>query len=1110
MLLTASLLFAGMTTTFAQVPDASGWKEGDDITDKVNWGNLSFMEDDFSGAVENPHWHFESSAGGPLGYEEHGPSFAEFGFGVFECFNGADEDLYQYVELPAGMYRLECQAYYRFGTAWADDPAAFGTAEWKDNAMLYASNGIYDTDSKEFTAGRTFQTPLMPRIFPKQTEPLYTTDETDWKNDGGPYTIDGENIYYGPSSVPGTLRWFAAGLYGPYDDGEGTKYNTVTFFLTQDGYARVGITKKDAKEADSFMATNFKLYYEGPADEAVELMALQDEVQQLYDRVVEIADNNEGLLYTLVNDWLGDVYDSEYGPASSMDKETCIAAKAVLGEFYQKANAAAGYIANIKTAVNSANDMIAIVGDKASAEGLAAYKAAIEEANSCLDPNYEIQDDDTLDKFANAYEALLNARMPFLLSQEKENGRVNLSPVINKPFFCDAQYTPAWSDEANAYVFPTVPDVADELQPENTWATIQEQGYAEARDANSDWIPICEDFTYSSADTENQWVIISKTWHGGSIGITMQHSYPAIGGWTAEPTGDPELVYQTITNLPDGFYSMSALMCNAGADISPLQYVYIESGESKEIANLTMKGNPWWGGNKENWRSTVWEELSTSMIRVVDGKVTIGAASDAFYAVTGFQLYYYGETPDYASLIISDIEAAKESVSNLAWLGDQTAANAIMAELPAEITTEEAFIKAKEVVAKVKDYVAKANAAVSAYAAVTNFEALAGKYEEGSDENELLNTAWAYAIGVGDNDTDTYLDAIAADAAYAAYADYLAYREGFGEYLEDEGIKAAIAEQNNILKANYQTAEQVKALKEALALPYNTAVLASLGSDKASEKNPVDVTALIVNPSFDEGKTTGWDGTMTPDTIGVAECYNRDFDVSQTIYSLPAGCYRVQCQAFYRDGGDANTAYKNWWNNALGEMELWETANEIFYANEAGVKVQSLASILPTEMSYTKYVEKWEEIEEDAEGNMQYAPVWKEWTEADGYNHPWDQKVEDGEEVYFYPNSIRGACRRFEANPEAYINTVEVMVEEGGKLTFGLKNTDLIGNHWTVFDNFKLFYLGKDIPSGMTGTAANDAQISEVYTVSGVRVNGMQKGISIIKMNDGSTRKVVK
>lgn len=1102
MLLTASLLFAGMTTTFAQVPDASGWKEGDDITDKVNWGNLSFMEDDFSGAVENPHWHFESSAGGPLGYEEHGPSFAEFGFGVFECFNGADEDLYQYVELPAGMYRLECQAYYRFGTAWADDPAAFGTAEWKDNAMLYASNGIYDIDSKEFTAGRTFQTPLMPRIFPKQTEPLYTTDETDWKNDGGPYTIDGENIYYGPSSVPGTLRWFAAGLYGPYDDGGGTKYNTVTFFLTQDGYARVGITKKEAKEADSFMATNFKLYYEGPADEAVELMALQDEVQQLYDRVVEIADNNEGLLYTLVNDWLGEVYDSEYGPASSMDKETCVAAKAVLGEFYQKANAAAGYIANINTAIDNAEALKVKVGDKATAEGLAVFQAAIDDAKSCIDPNYEIQDDDTLDKFATAYEALLNARMPFLLSQEYVGGSIDLTPLVSYPWFCLPQYEPTWDSENNCWV-PNQETLDMQWKEGDVDADGNPVTWSQKDDTNGTINNIAKGINVNNAlGTPNAW---AQGGSGGGLEVYWNDKLPCMKKWSMPFEGYHE-VSQVVTNIPNGWYSLKALGQTWSNDWSNNCELHIAiEGTDMQAKSEYLPLGGWWGNDINQWK-----ELSTDMILVTDNQVKIAAYDNGFAAWTGFRLYYFGETPDYSGLIAADLEEAKSGIEGLAWLGDQTAANAIMAELPAEITTEEAFIKAKEVVSKVKDYVAKANAAVGGYAAVTNFEALAGKYEEGSDENELLNTAWAYAIGVGDNDTDTYLDAIAADAAYAAYADYLAYREGFGEYLEDEGIKAAIAEQNNILKANYQTAEQVKALKEALALPYNTAVLASLGSDKASEKNPVDVTALIVNPSFDEGKTTGWDGTMTPDTIGVAECWNRDFDVSQTIYSLPAGCYRVQCQAFYRDGGDANTAYKNWWNNALGEMELWETANEIFYANEAGVKVQSLASILTTEMSYTKYVEKWEEIEEDAEGNMQYAPVWKEWTEADGYNHPWDQKVEDGEEVYFYPNSIRGACRRFEANPEAYINTVEVMVEEGGKLTFGLKNTDLIGNHWTVFDNFKLFYLGKDIPSGMTGTAANDAQISEVYTVSGVRVNGMQKGINIIKMNDGSARKVVK
>ena len=512
----------------------------------------------------------------------------------------------------------------------------------------------------------------------------------------------------------------------------------------------------------------------------------------------------------------------------------------------------------------------------------------------------------------------------------------------------------------------------------------------------------------------------------------------------------------------------------------------------------------WWGNDINQWK-----ELSTDMILVTDGQVKIAAYDNGFAAWTGFRLSYYGETPDYSGLISADLEAAKAGIEGLAWNGDKAAANAIMAELPAEINTEETFIKAKEVIAKVNDYVAKANATIAAYKAPENFMTLADKYEEGSDENELLNTAWVTVIGVGDNDTDTYLDAIAADAAYAAYADYLAYRESFGALLENEGVKAAIAEQNAQLKANYATAEQIKALKEALALPYNTAVLASLGSDKATEANPVDITVLIANPSFDKGDRTGWDGDMTTDTIGVAERWNCDFDVSQTIYSLPAGCYRAQCQAFYRDGGDAGTAYKNW-GEAVYDVDLWNTAYEIFYANERSTKVQSIASITPTEMSFTKYVEKWEELEEDAQGNMQYVPVWKEWNEeTDGYNHPWDQKVTEGEDIFFYPNSIRGACRRFEANPEAYINTVEVMVEQGGKLTFGLKNTDFISNHWTVFDNFKLFYLGTEPTTGINGTAA-DAKASEIYTVSGVRARNMQKGINIIKMNDGSARKVVK
>ena len=1086
MLLTASMLFVGVTVTFAQVPDASGWQKGDDITDKVNWGNLSFSDEASDSPSGMNYWKLEASKG----------SFTKTG-GLFEVYEGADVDLYQYVELPAGMYRMEAQAYYRFGNSWAEDPAKFGTDEWQDLAQMYVQNGIYNIDSEEFTAGRTFQTPVMPRLFPMYSEQIYVDEVKEgWDMSDGQYTVNGETVW-GPCSVPGSLLWFGKDLYAPYNDEEsGVKYNTVTFFLTQDGYARVGITKKEAKEADSFMATNFKLYYEGPADEAVELMALQDEVQSLYVKLEDLRDANEGLLYTLINDFLSGEYDDEYGPASDMDKETCIAAKAVLGEYFQKANAAAGNIANIKTAIDNAEALKVKIGDKATAEGLATFQAAIDEAKSCIDPNYEIQEDDTLDKFAAAYEALLNARMPFLLSQDYVGGSIDLTPLVSYPWFCLPQYEPTWDSENNCWV-------PNQETLDMPYTEGSEETWSQKDDVNGTINNIAKGINvYNPLGTPNAW---AQGGDGGNLEVYWNDKLPCMKKWSMPFDGYHE-VSQVITNIPNGWYSLKALGQTWGNDWSNNceLHIAIEGTDMQAKSDFLPIGG-WWGNDINQWK-----ELSTDMVLVTDGQVKIAAYDNGFAAWTGFRLSYFGETPDYSGLISTDLEAAKAGIEGLAWNGDKAAANAIMADLPAEINTEETFIKAKEVIANVNDYIAKANAAVAAFAAPDNFLTLADKYEAGSDENELLNIAWATVLGVGDNNTDTYLDAIAADAAYAAYADYLAYRESFGALLENEGVKAAITEQNAQLKANYATAEQIKALKEALALPYNTAVLASLGSDKATEANPVDITVLITNPSFDNGDRTGWDGDMTPDTIGVAERWNINFDVSQTIYSLPAGCYRVQCQAFYRDGGDAAQAYKNWWNEALGEKELWTTGYELFYANEASTQVQSIASILPTEMSYTKYVEKWEEVEEDGQGNIIYAPVWKEWNEeTDGYNYPWDQKVTDGEAIYFYPNSVRGACRRFEANPEAYINTVEVMVEQGGKLTFGLKNTDFISNHWTVFDNFKLFYLGTEPTTGINGTAA-DAKASEIYTVSGVRARNMQKGINIIKMNDGSARKVVK
>ena len=41
-LLVSSLLLASMSSAFAQVPDASGWNKGDEITEQVGLGNPNF------------------------------------------------------------------------------------------------------------------------------------------------------------------------------------------------------------------------------------------------------------------------------------------------------------------------------------------------------------------------------------------------------------------------------------------------------------------------------------------------------------------------------------------------------------------------------------------------------------------------------------------------------------------------------------------------------------------------------------------------------------------------------------------------------------------------------------------------------------------------------------------------------------------------------------------------------------------------------------------------------------------------------------------------------------------------------------------------------------
>ena len=131
-LLTASMLMMGVVATFAQK-----WEVGQEITNEIGWGNLSFENSPMD------FWKVEAS-GSPTTTG-----------GAFEAYDNDKVDLYQYVKLPAGMYKVVCQGYYRGGNSGSDDPTA-ALAEgqcaynwsnrdnWVDNAFLSVYNGVYN------------------------------------------------------------------------------------------------------------------------------------------------------------------------------------------------------------------------------------------------------------------------------------------------------------------------------------------------------------------------------------------------------------------------------------------------------------------------------------------------------------------------------------------------------------------------------------------------------------------------------------------------------------------------------------------------------------------------------------------------------------------------------------------------------------------------------------------------------------------------------------------------------------------------------------------------------------------------------------------------------
>lgn len=322
-------------------------------------------------------------------------------------------------------------------------------------------------------------------------------------------------------------------------------------------------------------------------------------------------------------------------------------------------------------------------------------------------------------------------------------------------------------------------------------------------------------------------------------------------------------------------------------------------------------------------------------------------------------------------------------------------------------------------------------------------------------------------------------------AIVAAMVDYTEAAENLNSAVEEYGDEASA---EALKKYNEVSSKSVDALNstEIKALIEEINKVASMlkvpNTDGASDSNPIDVTRVIVNPSFDTiDDFTGWTG----DSFGAggtkstcAERYNMNYDTYQDLAGLPAGTYKVTVSAFYRQGSIAND-YK--------AFKEGDKSNYNAYLYALG------------------------------EGDSCKAPIMSLSAGAVAGSEAPAGGVDVGEDSGLsVPNSMEAFTNWKEAGfylPTDEFNTVIVKVGENGKLRIGVKKTVKLDTDWSVFDDFTLTYYGANSskPVSIEGTEVAESDAAPIITtLSGVRVKSLVKGINIVKMGNKTIKVNVK
>ncbi len=490
-------------------------------------------------------------------------------------------------------------------------------------------------------------------------------------------------------------------------------------------------------------------------------------------------------------------------------------------------------------------------------------------------------------------------------------------------------------------------------------------------------------YTNESVDT--------YTNHNGDVVYPNLTNFIEAWTWTTYGTapysiGDAELC-QTLEGLPAGTYVLAcdASACqqygsNAGTTVTGVQ-LFATGGDIDVYTSIaTGEGQP---------------EHYTLKFDSDGGDITMGLRTRSttanWIAADNSELTYYGDTGDSPYLVSLQVSAEQYEV----------------------VYTDLDNLRANSDI--IKAYEEALEAANAASSELSDDELV-------SLRADLIAAAEALEESVSDYET--------AATNLTTIDDYCSSAKANGWVSLQEDLDALYSEYKEAYNDNELTSEEISnMIAEAQAL------ISAYISENCNEGD--DISILISNNKFDTKDLSAWTITGGTPTIGGvdtyytntvedvisvedigsynAEVYWTAFDMSQTLYQLPAGLYTFGCQALVRDdGGDGITSYL--YAVVGGEEQKQQVMSIYDETNETALYIASGYAIgtWPSDVAY-----------------------------GDGY----------------IPNSMNGANTWFYYGH--YKQSFSFLVTEQSDVTIGLRQED--GNEWMLWDNFSLTYMGNSV-----------------------------------------------